>query len=142
MSLTAENYLGESMGLTHVTVRVQNLTSEDSFTEDFLVDTGAWSSFAPASKLKRIGIQPIGKKIFELANGEPEEYEYGIAKLEFMDELIATRIIFGPDKAEPLLGVAALEDAGFLVDPVNQTLRKLSVLPLKAVAPAETAIAS
>ena len=130
------------MGLTHVAVQVRNLTSKDSFTEDFLVDTGAWNSFAPANKLRRIGIEPVGKKEFELANGQVEEYEYGVAEMEFLDELIATRIIFGPDNTEPLLGVVALETAGFIVDPQQQTLRKLSVLPLKAVSSAKIVIAS
>lgn len=119
------------MGLTHVDVKVRSLTSEASFTAKFLVDTGAWSSFAPANELKRIGIQPAGKKVFGLANGQTEEYQWGFANLEFMEELIAARIIFGPDNTEPLLGVGALEEAGFLVDPTNQTLRKLLVLPLK-----------
>lgn len=139
MVLRSEKYLGESMGLTHVTVKVQNVKSEESFTATFLVDTGAWSTFAPASDLKRIGIRPIGKKVVELANGQREEYEYGFARLEFMDEVIATRVIFGPENVEPLLGVAALEDAGFLVDPQNETLRKIMVLPLKAAVSVKTA---
>ena len=130
------------MGLTHVIVKVRNLTSQDSFTAEFLVDTGAWNSFAPANKLKKIGIKPIGKKEFELANGQLEEYEYGFAEMEFMDELVPARIIFGPDDTEPLLGVAALEEAGFLVDPKNETLRKLTVLPLKTVTSVKVAVAS
>lgn len=125
------------MGLTHVTVKVQSLTSEDSYTAVFLVDTGAWNSFAPAKELKKLGVEPVGKEVFELANGQLEEYEYGIAKMTFMDELIATRIIFGPDNSEPLLGAVALEEAGFLVDPKNQTIRKLSALPLKMAAAAK-----
>jgi clan AA aspartic protease len=130
------------MGLTHVAVHVRNLTSKDSFTEDFLVDTGAWNSFAPTNMLKRIGIEPIGRTEFELANGQLEEYEYGIAEMEFLDEIIATRIIFGPDRTEPLLGVVALETAGFIVDPQHQTLRKLSIFPLKLAISARIAIPS
>ena len=121
------------MGLTHVAVQVRNLHSKEYFTAKFLFDTGAWNSFAPANELKRIGIEPIGKKLFELANGELEEYEFGYAELDFMDEIIATRIIFGPDGVEPLLGVLALESAGFIVDPQGQTLRKLTAFPLKRV---------
>ena len=121
------------MGLTHVTVKVRSFKSEDSFTTNFLVDTGAWHSFAPANELERIGIKRRGKKEFELANGQLEEYDYGFAELEFMDEVIATRIIFGPPNTEPLLGAAALEEAGFLVDPKNETIRKMFVFPLKTV---------
>jgi hypothetical protein len=40
-------------------------------------------------------------------------------------------VIFGPDNAEPLLGVTALESVGILVDPANQTLKRLPAIPLK-----------
>jgi len=129
------------MGLTHVIVKVRSLKSEDSFTANFLVDTGAWNSYAPANELKRIGIEPRGNHEFELANGQREEYEWGYAELEFMDEVVAARIIFGPPNTEPLLGVAALENAGFVVDPKNETLRQLLVFPLKILTSAKIAVA-
>ena len=92
------------MGLTHVPVTVSNLVTMDSFTAKFLIDTGATDSMAPASELKRIGIQPVGKRTYELANGEIEEYEYGEARLSFLDEILPMRLIFGPDKVAPLRG--------------------------------------
>ena len=122
------------MGLTHVVVRLFNSQSQDTYSADFLVDTGAMQSMAPAPELRKIGMQPVGKQLYELANGERVEYEHGFAEMEFMGEVIATRIIFGPDDTEPLLGVIALESAGFIVDPTTQRLRKLSALPLKRVA--------
>ena len=122
------------MGLTHVAVRLLNSASSDTYNADFLVDTGALDTMAPASDLKRIGIQPVGKDLYELANGELVEFEYGNAEMRFMNEIIATRIIFGPESSEPILGVVALESAGFIVDPRNQTLRKLRARPLKRVA--------
>ena len=121
------------MGLTHVAVKLLNSDSANTYNADFLVDTGATESMAPAFELKRIGIQPEGKDVYELANGESVEYEYGIAKLTFMGEVIGTRIIFGPDKSAPILGVLALEAAGFIVDPVNQRLGRLRPRPLKPI---------
>jgi clan AA aspartic protease len=127
--------LGESkMGLTHVAVRLLNSESQETYNAEFLVDTGCMDTMAPASELKKIGIQPEGKDEYELASGERVEYEYGIARMEFMGEVIGTRIVFGPDNCEPLLGVVALESAGFIVDPKNQRLSKLRVRPLKRVA--------
>ena len=42
------------MGLTHVTVRVENLTrSGQPYENEFLVDTGAINCLAPASTLKK-----------------------------------------------------------------------------------------
>ena len=130
------------MGLTRVAVRLLGSGSQETYTEDFLVDTGCMDTMAPASALKRIGIQPVGKEVYELANGELVEYDYGIAEMTFMGEVIGTRIIFGPDEGEPLLGVVALESAGFIVDPKKERLRKLRARPLKMAASAKTAIAS
>jgi len=127
--------LGEcKMGLTHVAVRLFNSVSPDTYEADFLVDTGAMDTMAPGSDLKKLGIQPLGKDVYELANGELVEYEYGNAELLFMDQIVPIRIIFGPDGCEPILGVVALETAGFIVDPKNQILRKLRARPLKRVA--------
>ena len=122
------------MGLTHVAVSLLNSDSKSTYNADFLVDTGAWDTMAPASELKKIGIKPDGKDFFELANGELVEFEYGVAKLKFMNVTTGIRILFGPESCEPILGVVALESAGFIVDPKNQTLRKLKARPLKRVA--------
>ena len=122
------------MGLTHVVVKIGSLGSDDLYDANFLVDTGAVESMAPASELRRVGIKPVGKRTYELASGELRDYEYGLAQLMFMDEITSTDIIFGPENVEPILGVLALEGAGFIVDPKNQVLRKLRVRPLKRAA--------
>lgn len=122
------------MGLTHVAVRLLNSASPNTYEADFLVDTGAMDTMAPASDLKKIGIRPLGKDVYELANGELVEYEYGNAEVRFMNEIVPVRIVFGPDGSEPILGVVALETAGFVLDPKNQMLRKLRARPLKRAA--------
>lgn len=119
------------MGLTHVAVKVRNRDSNQIFTAKFLVDTGATDSMVPASELKRIGIKPSGKKTYELASGELEQFDVAYAEVSFLDESIVSRVIFGPDTAEPILGAIALESIGVIVDPVNQTLKKLPGLSLK-----------
>ena len=120
------------MGLTHVTVKVRNLASnEGGYEADFLVDTGVTDSLAPASELRNIGVRPAGKTAYELANGDVAEYEFGLAEISFMREVTAGRIIFGPDNAEPLLGVTALESVGITIDPTSRTLKRLPAIPLK-----------
>jgi len=123
-----------TMGLTHVVVRLFNSNSPNTYEDDFLVDTGSMDTMAPAAALKRLGIQPDGKDLYELASGERVEYEYGSAKVEFMGEVVPIRIIFGPDGSAPILGVVALETAGYIVDPTIQAIRKLEARPLKRVA--------
>lgn len=85
----------------------------------------------PAYKLQATGLQSKGKMVFELTDGRLEEYKYGVAQIEFMGEITAGRVIFGPPGSEPLLGVTALESVGILVDPVNKTLKRLPAIPLK-----------
>jgi clan AA aspartic protease len=122
------------MGYTHVTVTVSNLQkSKPPYTASFLVDTGAVVCLAPATELRKAGIEPEGREAYELANGTPVEYDYGFARLSFMGSDTVTKIIFGPDGVEPLLGVTALESVGIGVDPVSQTLKRYAALPLKKV---------
>src|ERR1700682_1959403 len=121
-----------TMGLIHVSVTLRPLPkSRKRYHDVFLVDTGATDSMAPAKRLKKAGIRPVGKMAYELANGATEEYPFGLAVIEFMGEITSGRIIFGPDDAEPLLGVTALESVGITVDPANRRLKRLPAIPLK-----------
>jgi hypothetical protein len=87
------------MGLTHVTVRLRNLASpNDGYEAGFLVDTGTTDSLAPAAELRKIGVQPVGKMAYELADGAVEEYEFGLAEISFMGEVTAGRIHFWPGR--------------------------------------------
>ncbi len=121
------------MGYMHVTVAVSNLQkSRTPYTASFLVDAGAIVCLVPGAELRKVGIEPEGREAYELANGTPVEYDYGFARLSFMGSDTVTKIIFGPDNVEPLLGVTALESVGIGVDPVSQTLERYAALPLKA----------
>lgn len=102
-----------------------------TYEADFLVDTGATDSLAPAAELRRIGVHPVGTTVYELANGTIQEYPFGLVEIAFMGEITAGRVIFGPDDAEPLLGVTALESVGITVDPATRTLKRLPAIPLK-----------
>ena len=51
-----------------------------------------------------------------------------------MGEIAGATVIFGDDRAEPLLGVTALESVGIEVDPVNQQLKRLPAVRLKRLA--------
>ena len=75
--------------------------------------------------------RPEGKAVYELRNGQPVEYEYGFARVEFLGEETVTQVIFGPLDAEPILGVVALESTGLVVDPVTKTLKRIHAKPLK-----------
>jgi clan AA aspartic protease len=121
------------MGMIHVTVALRAAPdAKKRYQADFLVDTGATDCVAPANDLHAAGFKPVGKVTCELADGTPREFEFGTAVIEFMGEITAGRVIFGPDDVEPILGVTALESTGISVNPKTQSLRKLPAIPLKA----------
>jgi clan AA aspartic protease len=120
------------MGLTKVTTKISAFgNGEKSYESMFLVDTGATDSMVPAPELEKIGVKKEGKMAYELADGTVKEYPYGLARIEFMGETTAGRVIFGLPGAEPILGVTALESVGIMVDTANKTLKRLPAIPLK-----------
>ena len=122
------------MGLIHVTVTLRAAEkSRKKYEADFLVDTGATDCMAPASELQRAGIRRRGRMAYELADGTTMEYDFGLAEIEFMGELTSGRVVFGPERCEPLLGVTALESVGIVVDPATRQLKRLPAVPLKFV---------
>lgn len=122
------------MGLTYVTVSIkQSPSSESEYAAQFLVDTGATDTMAPGDGLAQAGIQAVGTAVYELANGQVQEYSFGLGSIEFMGEITSGRIIFGPKGSGPLLGATALESVGIVVDPARKTLKRLPAIPLKAV---------
>jgi clan AA aspartic protease len=118
------------MGLTYVTVRIENLTrTGEPYEKEFLVDTGAIDCLAPATALNKAGIAVEGRDVYELANGDVLEYPYGFARVSFMGSETVAQIIFGPENAQPILGVAALENTGIGIDPVSRTLERMAAKP-------------
>jgi clan AA aspartic protease len=120
------------MGLKEVTARITGFVpTAKSYEALFLVDTEATDSLVPADELEKIGIAKEGKTSYELADGTAREYSFGLARIEFMGDTTAGRVIFGEPGCELLLGVTALESVGIMVDPANQTLKRLPAIPLK-----------
>jgi clan AA aspartic protease len=120
------------MRLTHVTMTVRRLAGRGKgFEAEFLVDTGAVDCLAPAKALRKAGIKPEGKNVYELADGSPVELEYGFARISLMGQGTVSPIIFGPEGSEPILGVLALEGFGISVDPKTRSLNRERARSLK-----------
>ena len=120
------------MGLTRATVGVSNLArSRRPYEAEFLVDTGYIDCLAPAAELKKAGIKPEGRSVYELADGQPVKYDYGFARISFLGAETVAQVIFGPEHAEPILGVVALENTGIGIDPKTNALRKMTAKALK-----------
>jgi clan AA aspartic protease len=120
------------MGLTSVTVAIKALAGDRlAYEAVFLVDTGATDCLVPGGALRKSGVREEGRTVYELGDGTVQEYAFGLARIEFMGEVTAGRVILGPDDVEPLLSVTALESVGITVDPANRTLKWLPAVPLK-----------
>ena len=120
--------------MTHVRVRVSASLSGPSKALSLLVDTGASYSILPRSLLRELGVRPLRKERFELADGTPIRREVGIAYLRYREKPAATYVIFGGSQDSPVLGILALEELGYQVDPVNQRLRRARrlLVPIRA----------
>ena len=101
----------------------------------FLVDTGATDSLVPRQHLEAIGIRPEGQLTYVLADGTEIRVDIAIARIELMGEIVGSTVLFGDERAEPLLGVTALESLGIEIDPLNQQLKKLPAVRLKSLGP-------
>jgi clan AA aspartic protease len=123
------------VGTTHVTVTVTNPAARDrAWQGEFLVHTGAIDSLVPRRHLEAIGVEPIGSRTYEMADGRRMQFDIGLAELELMNETVGGTVVFVDDDVEPLLGLTALESAGIEVDPRNQQLKRLPAVRLKALA--------
>jgi predicted aspartyl protease len=120
------------MKTIHINVSLRPMDNRRKrYHADFGINSGSMNSIAPASALKEAGIEPIGNMTCEMPDGTLVEYAFAVAVIEFMGEITAGRVIFGPEGTEPLVGVTALQSVGIVVDPRNQKLNRLPAISLK-----------
>lgn len=120
------------MGQTRVTVEVRPVSGGKRAWEGlFLVDTGATDCLVPSSALKKLRVPVEGSIECELADGTIKEYDFGFIRVKFLGQETVCQAIFGPNEAEPLLGVVALENTGITVDPRSNSLKKWRPQSLK-----------
>ena len=94
------------------------------YSELFRLDADYPDSIAPASELEKVGVVPAGSETFTLPDGSVGEYSFGFATFEFMGEAKESKVIFGPEGVESILGVKALQAIGFSVDPSTHSLSR------------------
>ncbi len=116
------------MGYVRVRARLWNVEAGGAVKEvELLADTGAIYSALPRSVLEELGIKPMGRRRFRLANNQVLERDVGIVGIEVEGLKTHTIAIFG-DEGVFLLGVVTLEELGLQVDPVQGELKPLELL--------------
>jgi len=120
------------MGVVQVTVTIRNPADPERCWDGlFLVDTGSTDCVVPGRALRAIGMEPKGRRTYELADGREETVDIAVAEVAFMGEVVGATVGFGNDDIEPILGLTALESVGIEVDPVSQRLRRRPSVRMK-----------
>ena len=110
------------MGTFNWPMRISSMDGQQSRDIEATVDTGAAYTTLPASLLREIGVDPMGKRRFLLADGRRMQMDYGEARATVDGESVTTLVVFGEEGAPPLLGAYTLEGLALAVDPVDQRL--------------------
>ena len=110
------------MGTFRWPLRISSMDGQQAQDIEATVDTGAAYTTLPGGLLRELGIEPVGKRRFLLADGRRIEMDYGEARATVDGESVATLVVFGEDDAPALLGAYTLEGLALAVDPVEQRL--------------------
>jgi predicted aspartyl protease len=124
------------MGLTVLEIEVANpARPKRAERVEFLIDSGAIYSVVPARILKRLGIKPLAKETFRLANGSAIVRSKGGALFRRGDRVGVADVIFGEKDDSILLGALTLEALGLSLDPLKRELQPLPMILAGSVRP-------
>ena len=117
------------MGLTVLSIEVANPADlKKRETIEFLIDSGAIYSVVPARVLRRLGIKPLSRDEFRLADGSTIERRKGVAVFRYGPRVGGADVIFGEPGDSVLLGALTLEALGLSLDPLRRELRELPMV--------------
>lgn len=110
------------MGTFNVEIGIGSRDRDEWVTLDALVDTGAFVTSAPASLLRRLGVERRWTQEFKLADGGTRAMEVGQTWVRVGGREVTTLVMFNDEGSIPLLGALALEGVFMGVDPVRKRL--------------------
>ncbi len=87
-----------------------------------VVDTGATFSQLPHSLLARLGVSPVEKREFTLADNRKVVRDIAVVTVRLEGRIRPTVCVVGEDGGPSLLGAVTLETFGLAADPVNRRL--------------------
>ena len=117
------------MGLTVLEIEVGNPANPDHTERiELLVDSGAIYSVIPAPLLEGLGIRPLVRQEFRLADGTKITRQKGIALFKYGERIGGADVIFGEPDDSALLGAFTLEALGLALDPFRRELRELPMI--------------
>lgn len=124
------------MGLTYLNVLVKRLPDDKAGEElEFLIDTGATYTLAPAATLQHLGITSHRTPTLTLADGSQTSRQMGGAYFEYRGVGGMAPVLFGQPGDANLLGATALEAMGLMIDPLSRDLRQLPAMLARVTIP-------
>ena len=69
------------MGILNHPIRLSGMDGQQSLDIEATVDTGAAYTTIPARLLRQLGIEPVGQRLFMLADGQRVWMDYGEARV-------------------------------------------------------------
>ena len=114
------------MGLTMVTARVGKGKSAQDV--NFLVDSGATYSLLPHRVWKKLGLKPLEKLEFSLADSSIISRNISEVWLQYEGRGRTVQVILGEDGDEALLGALTLEALGLVLNPFTRELLPMKLL--------------
>ena len=122
------------MGLTVLDVEVGDpARPEVSEKLELLIDSGAVYSVVPRPVLERLGIRPLTRQEFRLANGTKVVRQKGVALFRYGERIGGADVIFGEEGDSVLLGALTLEALGLSLDPLRRELTPLPMILAAAI---------
>ena len=110
------------MGTFNWSMRISSMDGRQTRDIEATVDTGAAYTTLPTRLLRELGVAPMGKRRFLLADGRRTEMDIGRAWVTIDGDSEVTLVVFGEDDAPALLGAYTLEGLALAADPVGQRL--------------------
>ena len=121
------------MGTFRYTIEIGDPQGEHFERIEALVDTGASYTTLPASLLNRLGVAPMGRRRFRIANGGTMLQAIGQTWVRIDEEAYIQLVVFGPED-QALLGAFSLEGFGLAVDPLGKRLVPMEGLLMRSAA--------
>ncbi len=113
-------------GETRVVARVQGPSGDADV--EMLADTGSTFTKIGESLARKLGIEPTGSVVVELADGTDRERRIAEAKIEMTGNTATVMLPIGPDGEEPLLGLTTLESLRLKVNPIKRRLEPAKLI--------------
>ena len=121
------------MGTFQVSLDVGDPQGQSYESIEALVDTGATYTTLPASFLRGLGVTPMTRGSFTLADGRQIEMGLGQTWVRLDGSAFIVPVVFGDEASQPLLGAVTLEIFRLGVDPVERWLIPVHGLLMAAI---------